>query len=76
VVRVRKRWRKRTDIGSFVQSLMIRRISVSRTATKEIGLEVNAHKTKYMTVSRDQNAGRIHSMNDNSSIERVEEFKY
>ena len=26
-------------------------------ATKEIRLEVNAHKTKYMTVSRDQNAG-------------------
>jgi len=47
------------------------------TATKEIGLEVNAHKTEYMTVSRDQNAGRIHSMKiDNSSIERVEEFKY
>jgi len=46
-------------------------------ATKETGLEVNAHKTKYMTVSRDQNAERIHSMNmDNSSIERVEEFKY
>ena len=46
-------------------------------ATKEIGLEVNAHKNKYMTVSRDQKAGRIHSMKiDNSSIERVEEFKY
>ena len=46
-------------------------------ATKEMGLEVNAHKTKYMIVSRDQNAGRIHSMKmDNSSIERVEEFKY
>ena len=30
-----------------------------------------------MTVSRDQNAGRIHSMKmDNSSIERVEEFRY
>ena len=30
-----------------------------------------------MTVSRDQNAGRIHSMKiDNSSIKRVEEFKY
>jgi len=41
-------------------------------ATKEIGLEVNAHKTKYMTVSREQNGGRIHSMKiDNSSIERV-----
>ena len=46
-------------------------------ATKETGLEVNAHKTKYMTVSRDQNAGRIQSMKvDNSSIESVEEFKY
>ena len=46
-------------------------------ATKETGLEVNANKTKYMTVSRDQNAGRIHSMKmDNNSIERVEEFKY
>jgi len=46
-------------------------------ATKEIGLEVNALKTKYMTVFRDQNAGRIHSMKmDNSPIERVEEFKY
>jgi len=30
-----------------------------------------------MTVSRDQNAGRIHSLKiDNSSIEKVEEFKY
>jgi hypothetical protein len=42
-----------------------------------IGLEVNADKTKYMIMSRDQNAGRRHSMRiDNSSIERVEEFKY
>ena len=46
-------------------------------ANKEIGLEAKAHKTKYMTVSRDQNGGRIHSMKiDSSSIERVEEFKY
>jgi hypothetical protein len=27
-------------------------------ATKEIGLEVNVDKTKYMIMSRDQNAGR------------------
>ena len=46
-------------------------------ATKEIGLEVNPDKTKYMIMSRDQNAGRNNSMkNDNSSIERVQEFKY
>ena len=46
-------------------------------ATKEIGLEVNADKAKYMIMSRDQNAGRSHSMKiDNCSIERVEEFKY
>ena len=37
----------------------------------------SADKTKYMIMSRDQNAGRSHSMKtDNSSIERVEEFKY
>ena len=39
-------------------------------ATKEIELEVNADKTKYMIMSRDQNAGRSYSMKiDNSSIE-------
>jgi len=46
-------------------------------ATKETGLEVNADKTKYVVMSRDQNAGRGHSVKiDNSSTERVEEFKY
>jgi hypothetical protein len=42
-----------------------------------LGLEVNADKTKYMIISRDQIAGRSHIMKtDESSIERVEEFKY
>ena len=46
-------------------------------ATKAIGLEVNADKTKYMIMSRDQNAGRSYNMKiDNSAIERVEEFRY
>ena len=46
-------------------------------ATREIGLEVSADKTKYMVMSRHQNAGRIHSVRmDNSTFERVEEFKY
>jgi hypothetical protein len=46
-------------------------------ATKEIRLEVNADKTKYMVVSRERNAGQDDSVKtDNSSIEWVEEFKY
>jgi hypothetical protein len=46
-------------------------------ASKEIGLEVNANKTKYMVMSRDQNAARSHCMKiGNSSFERVEEFRY
>ena len=46
-------------------------------ATKQIGLEVNADKTKYMVMFRDWKAGQGQSVKiDNSSIERVEEFKY
>jgi len=45
--------------------------------SKETGLEVNADKTKYTVMSRDQNAGQSHSMKtDNSSFEKVEEFRY
>ena len=40
-------------------------------AAKEIGLEVNADKTKYMVMSREQSAVLSHTMKvDNSSIER------
>jgi hypothetical protein len=46
-------------------------------ANRETGLEVNADKTKYMFMSRDQNAGRSHSLkSDNKSFEMVEQFKY
>ena len=34
-------------------------------ASKEIGLEVNVDKTKYMVMSRDQNAGRSHNLHIN-----------
>jgi len=38
-------------------------------ATKEIGLEVNADKNKYMVMSRDPNSGRIHNTEtDNSNF--------
>jgi hypothetical protein len=44
---------------------------------KENGPEVNADKSKYIVMSRNQNEGQGHDMKiDNSSFERVEEFKY
>jgi hypothetical protein len=45
--------------------------------TKDIGLEVNAEKTKYMVMSRDQNAGQNGNIQiGNESLETVEQFKY
>ena len=45
--------------------------------SKETGLEVNADKTKYMVMSRDQNTERSRSMKiNNSFFERMEEFKH
>jgi len=46
-------------------------------ASKEIGLEVNADKPKYMVMSGDQNAGWSQNIKiDSSSFERVEHFRY
>jgi coproporphyrinogen III oxidase-like Fe-S oxidoreductase len=45
-------------------------------ASKEVGLEVNVEKTKYMLVSRYQNAGQNREINiGNRSFENVSEFK-
>jgi hypothetical protein len=46
-------------------------------ASKEIGVEANDDKTKYMVMFRDQNAGQSKNIKIyNSSFGRVEEFKY
>jgi hypothetical protein len=46
-------------------------------ASKEIGLEVNAEKTKYMVMSRDHNAGQNGYIQiGNKSFETAEQFKY
>jgi hypothetical protein len=62
-------WRKCTYYNGKAETLVV--------ASKEIRMGVNAEETKYMVMSRDQNAGRSHSMkSDNSSFEMVEEFRY
>jgi hypothetical protein len=46
-------------------------------ASKEIGLEVNAEKTRYVVMSRDQNAGKCSKIKTgNKFFETVEHFKY
>jgi hypothetical protein len=46
-------------------------------ASKEVGLEVNPQKTKYMLISRCKKAGRKHGMKiANWFFEDVAEFKY
>ena len=46
-------------------------------ARKDVGLEVNTEKTKYMLLSRDQNSGQNHDISvGNRSFENVANFKY
>jgi len=46
-------------------------------AGKENGLEVNVDKTKYMVITREQNAARSHNIKiDSSSFAGVKVFKY
>jgi hypothetical protein len=46
-------------------------------ASKEVGLEVDVEKTKYMLVSRDQNAGQNRDIKiGNRLFENVSQFKY
>ena len=61
-------------LGGIIHVLK-RSPDTSVVASKENGLDVNANN--YMVISRDQNAGQSHSIKfDNSSIERVKEFRY
>jgi hypothetical protein len=46
-------------------------------ASKEVGLDVNVEKTKYVLVSRDQNADQNWDIKiENRSFENVSQFKY
>jgi hypothetical protein len=46
-------------------------------ASREVDLEVNTEKTKYMVISHHQNAGQNHSsLIANISFENVAKFRY
>jgi hypothetical protein len=46
-------------------------------ASKKVGLEANIEKTKYMLLSRHQNAGQNHDIKiPNRCFENMEQFKY
>jgi hypothetical protein len=46
-------------------------------ARKEVGLEINVEKTKYMLLSRQQNVGQHRDIKiANRSFENVSQFKY
>jgi sorting nexin-29 len=55
----------------------IKNTETSIDANKEVGLEVNTEKTKYMLVSHDQNADQNQDIKiGNRSFENVSQFKY
>jgi hypothetical protein len=59
--------------GGSIHSIE-KNMEVLVVAIKEIGLEVNADKSKYMVMSQYQNTGQSHNIKtDNSSFEKVEE---
>jgi hypothetical protein len=46
-------------------------------ATKDVGLEINTEKTKYMLLYRNQNAGQNHDIKiGNRCFENVAQFRY
>ena len=61
--------RKRTCYKGKQRNLVV--------SSKEIELEVNADRTKYMVMSPDQSAGQNHNIRfNNKSFEKVEQFKH
>ena len=63
-------------LGGSVHTIQ-KHINTLVSTIKENGLEVNADKTKYTAMSRDQDVARSHNVkNDKSSFERAEHFQY
>ena len=64
-------------LGGSIHTLKENAESLVAAAARKTGLEVSVDKTKYMVVSRDQNAERIRSVSiDKINFESLEVFKY
>ena len=62
--------------GGSIHTIKKKKIEALVVASQEIGLEVNADKTKYMVMSQDQNVGQGHSVKtDSNPFKMVEQFK-
>jgi hypothetical protein len=67
------------DVNLLGENINIRKQNAEAPleASKEIGLEVNSEKTKYMFTSRHQTAGQSNYIRvANKSFEKVAKFKY
>ena len=57
--------------------LLGKTLELLEVASKEIGLKVNAEKSKYMVTSRDQHARQNHNNKiANKCFEKLEQFRY
>jgi hypothetical protein len=66
------------DVNVFGANINVKETNATLLeVSKEVGLEINVEKTKYMVVSRRQNAGHNHNLTiSNKSSENVAKFKY
>jgi hypothetical protein len=65
------------DDGNLLGDTIERNTQTLIVASKEVGLEINTKKTKYMLLSRHQNAGQNHDIwIANRCFENVTEFRY
>jgi hypothetical protein len=67
------------DVNLLVDNLdtIEKNIETLTDANKEVGLEINVEKTKYLLLSRQQDVGKNRDMKiANRSFENVSQFKY